>query len=135
MKLDRPDKAVFVIANDIIVLVYTAKKNVVMTPFPISSITELNYADNVPSACTITVDESVEDKIGRSHIILESKSMGLILRYILEREYEIEVDFCNTVIIRERGVERTFSFTELEQARQERVDEKNNGTLRATITS
>ena len=97
------------------------------------NITELNYADNVPSACTITVDKAVEDKIGRSHIIFESRSMGLILRYVLEREYDIEVDFCDTVLIRERAIERTFSFSELEIVRNKKFDEKNNGTVRATI--
>jgi len=30
--------------------------------------------------------------------------MGLIMRYVLEREYEIEVDFCDTVPIREQGI-------------------------------
>ena len=60
-------------------------------------------AENAPAACTIQVDPEVEDKIGRSHLIFESKSMGLIMRYVLEREYDIEVDFCDSVLLRERG--------------------------------
>lgn len=58
--------------------------------------------------------------------------MGLIMRYILEREYEIEVDFSDSVPIRERGVEKDFCFTELDVLRQEKKDEDNNGTVRAT---
>lgn len=61
--------------------------------------------------------------------------MGLIMRYILEREYEIEVDFSDSIPIRERGVERDFCFTELDHARQEIRDEDNNGTVRATVNS
>ena len=71
-------------------------------------------AENVPSACTWQVDETVEDKIGRSHLIFESRSMGLIMRYVLEREYEIELDFCDSVPLRMNGSEKDFCFTELE---------------------
>ena len=60
-------------------------------------------AENVPSACTWQVDEEAETKIGRSHLIFESRSMGLIMRYVLEREYEIELDFCDSVPIRTAG--------------------------------
>ena len=40
--------------------------------------------------------------------------MGLIMRYVIEREYDIEIDFCDSVPIREQGVERDFCFTELD---------------------
>jgi len=75
-----------------------------VNPFKIHDFRELVLAENLPSACTLKVDESVESKIGRSHLIFESRSMGLIMRYVLEREYEIEVDFCDTVPIREQGI-------------------------------
>ena len=92
-------------------------------------------AENVPSACTWQVDESVEDKIGRSHLIFESRSMGLIMRYVLEREYEIELDFCDAVPIRMGGVEKDFCFTDLELLREEKEAEENNGTVRCTVDS
>ena len=90
-------------------------------------------AENVPSACTLQVDQEVEDRIGRSHLIFESKSMGLIMRYVIEREYDIEIDFCDSVPIREQGVERDFCFTELDQRRKVKADEQNNGTIRCTM--
>ena len=64
-----------------------------MTPFKITDVRDFVLAENVPSACAMQVDQAVEDRIGRSHLIFESKSMGLIMRYIIEREYEIEMDF------------------------------------------
>ena len=59
--------------------------------------------------------------------------MGLIMRYIIEREYDIEIDFCDSVPIREQGVERDFCFTELDQLRKVKADELNNGTIRCTM--
>ena len=119
MKLgSEPQDSIFVLANDVAIFLYKQRKNIVVTPFKILDIKELVIAENVPSACTMQVDESVEDKIGRSHLIFESKSMGLILRYVLERNYEeIEVDFSDSVPIREQGVEKDFCFTDLDAIR------------------
>ena len=61
--------------------------------------------------------------------------MGMIMRYIIEREYEIEIDFCDSLPMRERGIDKDFCFTMLESIRQNMKDENNNGTLRATINS
>ena len=105
----------------------------VVAPFKIQDIRDFILAENVPSACTLQVDQEVEDRIGRSHLIFESKSMGLIMRYVIEREYDIEIDFCDSVPIREQGVERDFCFTELDQLRKVKADEKNNGTIRCTM--
>ena len=123
MNLDQPRDAIFVLVADIAIFLFKEKKNIVVTPFKIQEIRDLILAENVPSACTIQVDQSVEDRIGRSHLIFESKSMGLIMRYVLEREYDIEVDFSDSVPIRERGVEKDFCFMELDERRQEKKDE------------
>ena len=135
MNMDAPKDAIFVVADDVAVLLFKEKKNIVVTPFKIDDVIEFTLAENAPSACAIQVDKTVEDKIGRSHLIFESKSMGLIMRYILEREFEIEVDFSDSVPIRERGIDRDFCFSELETIRQEIKDEDNNGTVRATVNS
>ena len=57
------------------------------------------------------------------------------MRYVLEREYEIEVDFCDTVPIREQGLQKDFFFQELDAIRKEKADEENNGTVRCTVNS
>ena len=116
IKLTQPENAIFVIANDNIIMVYSsAKKSVIMSPFNISQVMEVNFADQVPSACSLQVNKEVEDKIGRSHLIMESKSMGLLLKYIIERNYAIDIDFCNTIIISNIGVDKVFSFSQLEE--------------------
>ena len=135
MNFEAPRDAIFVVADDIAIFLFKEKMNIVVTPFKITDVRDFVLAENVPSACAIQVDESVEEKIGRSHLIFESKSMGMIMRYIIEREYEIEIDFCDSLPIRERGVENDFCFTTLDSIRQNMKDENNNGTVRATINS
>lgn len=125
--------AIFVLADDVAMFLYAEKKTIVVSPFKIQSIRDLILAENAPSACAMQVDETTEDKIGRSHLIFESKSMGLLMRYILEREYDIELDFSDSVPIREKGVESIFNFISLDQMRKEKADDMNNGTIRATI--
>ena len=61
--------------------------------------------------------------------------MGLIMRYVLEREYEIEVDFSDSVPLKLGGMERDFCFTELDDLKRMKADQENNGTIRATINS
>ena len=41
--------------------------------------------------------------------------MGLLLKYIIERNYAIDIDFCNTIIISNIGVDKVFSFSQLEE--------------------
>ena len=54
IKLTQPENAIFVIANDNIIMVYSsAKKSVIMSPFNISQVMEVNFADQVPSACSL----------------------------------------------------------------------------------
>lgn len=81
------------------------------------------------------MDEDVEGKIGRSHLIFESKSMGLIMRYVLEREYDMEVDFCDSLPVRIMGDEKDFCFTELEQVKKVKENSENNGVVRCTVNS
>ena len=81
------------------------------------------------------MSEEIEAKIGRSHLIFESKSMGLLLRYVLEREYDIEVDFSDSVPMRLNGGDGDFCFSELETLRKSRERDVNNGTIRCTINS
>ena len=57
-------------------------------------------AENVPSACALVVDPETEKSIGRSHLILESPSMGLLMRYVLERAYSLDLEFSDQLSIR-----------------------------------
>lgn len=81
------------------------------------------------------MSEEVEARIGRSHLIFESKSMGMILRYVIEREYDIEIDFSDSVPMRINGGDGDFCFSELETLKKDRNREMNNGTIRCTLNS
>lgn len=135
MSMSEPTPAIFVVVADIVIFLYKKRKTVVVNPFKIHEIPEMVCAENVPSACTIQVSEHVEGRIGRSHLIFESNSMGLLMRYIFEQEYEIELDFCDSVPIRISGAQRDFCFTELEAIKQDLASEDNNGTVRCTVNS
>lgn len=119
MNMAEPTEAIFVVVSDIVIFLYKKRKTVVVNPFKIQEIPEMVCAENIPSACTIQVSEQVEGRIGRSHLIFESKSMGLLMRFIFEQEYEIELDFCDSVPIRISGNERDFCFTELEEIKKD----------------
>lgn len=61
--------------------------------------------------------------------------MGLIMRYVLERDYEMELDFTDVVPIRVGTEELDFCFTDLNRRREEEQNDKNNGTIRSTVDS
>ena len=133
MNMSEPQDAIFAIVSDLIVVLFKSKKTIVVMPFKIQEIRGLVLAENVPSACTIEVSQEIENKIGRSHLIFESKSMGLLMRYVLEREYDIEVDFCDSVPMRINGGDGDFYFGELEKIKKDKEKEESNGTVRCTV--
>ena len=51
-------------------------------------------AENVPSAAALELDEQAQSATGKSHLIIESPSMGLLMRYIIELNFSAEIDFC-----------------------------------------
>ena len=104
-----------------------------MTPFPITAFTNLMLAENVPSACTLEVNAETEKKINRSHLVLESPSMGLLMRYMLEREYNIEIDFTDAVPIRIGGKDIDFCFEDLNVYRAIAAQEENSGIIKSTF--
>ena len=113
-----PAESIFIIANDVVIMMYKQTKQMVINPFKMEVISNLLLAENVPSACAFDVNEETEKKIGRSHIIMESPSMGLFMRYVLEREYEIELDFTDSVPIRQGNQDIDFCFMDLNTRRE-----------------
>lgn len=61
--------------------------------------------------------------------------MGLLIRYVLEREYDIELDFCDSIPMRFGGCDEDFCFTDLELLKKRKEREDNNGTIRCSIES
>ena len=52
-------------------------------------------ATNTPTAAALELDEEIETKLGISHIILETKSLGLLMRYVLDNT-SIKLDFADS---------------------------------------
>ena len=88
-----------VIAEGIVLLLFKTSGSPVFDPFPVTDLIKMTLAENVSSSCAIEVTPEIEEKIGRSHLVLESSSMGLLMRFVLERvdQYKIELDFADSV--------------------------------------
>ena len=113
LREDKGSEAILVLAEEIVIILFKFNKAPVVAPFPISAFTNLMLAENVPSACTLEVNAETEKKINRSHLVLESPSMGLLMRYMLERDYTIEIDFTDSVPIRINNKDVDFCFEDL----------------------
>ena len=68
--------------------------------------------------------------MGRSHLILESPSMGLFLRYLCETT-NIEVDFCSHVMTRVGTREEEFEFEEIPLLKEQEQNAYSSGFVRS----
>ena len=101
-----------VVAEDTVLFIYKEGESPVFDPFPMTYFTKLTLAENHASICTLEVTPEAEAKLGRSHLILESQSVGLLMRFIIENSdvYDIGLDFADNVQIRIADNEINFSF-------------------------
>lgn len=104
------EHAILVITEGVMVMLFKARKNIVITPVKIDDIEALILSSNVSSAASIAFKEDVEGKVGRSHLIIESPSMALLMRFLLEMDYPIEIEFADDVNMREGGKAVDFYF-------------------------
>ena len=133
MKIDKGSEAIMVLAEEVVILLFKFNKAPVVQPFSIKDFTHMMLAENVPSACTLEINAEAEAKLNRSHLILESPSMGLLMRYILEKDYNIELDFTDNVPIRINNKFEDFFFEDLVEQREIAAMEADSGILRSTF--
>lgn len=133
LKEDKGSEAILVLAEGTVLILFKFNKSPAFTPFPITAFKNLMLAENVPSACTLEVDFETEKKINRSHLVLESPSMGLLMRYMLERDYNIEIDFTDSIPMRIGGKDIDFCFEDLNVQRAIAQAEENSGIVRSTF--
>ena len=112
------DHAILTITEGTLVMLYKHNMGIVINPVHVDNIAKMYIAQNVPSAAALEFKEEVERKMGRSHLILESPSLGLLLRYLCETT-NIEIDFCSEVQIRVGSREEEFEFQQIPIAREE----------------
>ena len=88
--------AILVITAGVLVMMYKISKEMVMFPVRVDDIETLLLAETVPSAAAFHFKSQVEARLGFSHLIIESPSLILLMRYTIIRGYlQDRIDFCD----------------------------------------
>ena len=124
------DNAILVITEGTLVMLYKSNMGIVINPVHVDNIAKMYIAQNVPSAAALEFKEEVEQKMGRSHLILESPSMGLFLRYLCETT-NIEVDFCSQVMTRVGTRQEEFEFEDIPLLKEQEQNAYSSGFVRS----
>ena len=84
---DQRQPSVMVITEGVLVMIKKVNTELVMVPINVDEIEKLFFASKVPSAATIQFKAENEAKLGFSHLVIESDSLMLLLRYVYSRGY------------------------------------------------
>lgn len=103
-------EAILVIAFGVLILFNIETKSKLFEPFNVASIRNLLIAENTPSVAAFELDEKQETNLGTSHLIIETKSLGLLMRFILDYYFNIKLDFADTVSLNNNGCLEEFNF-------------------------
>mgnify|MGYP007004937588 FL=1 len=87
----------------------------------------------MPSAAALHFKDDVGGKLRRSHLVFESPNLGLFMRYLLEKDYTTDIDFCNDITIKEGELSQTWFFNDMQKWRNQERDDFSNGVLRSTF--
>lgn len=101
-----------IIAGDAIILLFRSNKTSVVEPFDIGSVQTFYLATSAPSAGAFEVNSEIEKQIGGSHLIFECQSIGLLMRYVLERQCSFDLDFTDSPPdVKFDGIQEQFHFS------------------------
>ena len=129
------DPAVLFIIQGILIVIYKRSKNLVIEQvFKFNNVTRLLMAENVPSAAALQFQDEMQETIHKSHLIIESSSMGLLLRYIHENDFSTLIDFCSEVRVTDNDQTQTFKFSDLDRMKTRELNRFSNGVLRSTCS-
>jgi len=106
-------EAILVIAYGVLILLSSDTKQVLYEPFNLKSVLHLLIAENTPSTAAFQLDEEVEAKFGTSHLIIQTKSLGLLMRFILDHYFSLKLDFTDTIALNINGCLEDFAFDQL----------------------
>lgn len=127
-------KAILVITDNVLIMLYkSAGKNPVIPPIKVNDVETLYLAESMPSAAALHFKDDVGDKLRRSHLVFESPNLGLFMRYLLEKDYTTDIDFCNEITIKEGELSNTWFFNDMQKWRNQERDDFSNGVLRSTF--
>ena len=128
-------RAIMCITDNVMVTLYSsAGKNPVIPPIKVNDVETLFLAESVPSAAALHFTEEVSDKLKRSHLVFESPNLGLLMRYLLEKEsYTTDISFSNEVTIKVGELTDTWFFSDMQKWRDEERDDFSNAVIRSTF--
>ena len=92
------------------ILINSETKQKLYEPFNLKSVRNLLISENTPSAAAFELDEEIEAKLGTSHLIIETTSLGLLMRYILDHYFSIKLDFTDSISLNNNGCLEDFTF-------------------------
>ena len=95
---------------DCLVILDCERREKLYEPFDLKSVNSLLIATNSPALAALELNEEVETKLGTSHIIIETKSIGLLMRYVLDNTYNIKLDFADSFSLNTEGCLSDFQF-------------------------
>jgi hypothetical protein len=72
-------------------------------------------------------------KLLRSHLIIESPSMGLIMRYIFTKDFKTEIAFCSDLTLSVNDKESEFFFEDIKNWKMADRDAISSGHIRSTM--
>ncbi len=79
--------------------------------FDIREIKSITIGQNWAQAAALELGDALATKVRMSHIVFESLNMGLFLKYLLHKGYEVDIDFSNDIILYIDGQEIDFTFS------------------------
>ena len=119
------------ITDGLLIMLYKKTSQPVINAFKFDQISTMYLAENVSSAAALQLRDETAAIVGKSHLIIESPSMGLIMRYVVENNFATEIDFCSEVEITTGQTTEPFFFQNLPEWRQQEANEYSSGVIRS----
>ena len=93
----KPTDALMIIDCGMITFLYKSNNNTLYSPIYLGNVRKFLFSENAQTRCAFKVDMSTERKIKQSHVIFETKSMGLFICYVKTLQaYAIKFEFDDT---------------------------------------
>lgn len=104
---------VLVIAHGILLLVSKDQKKSMVESFNFKFVRSVILAHNQASIAALQMTEAAEVNFGFSHVIIDTQSMGLLLRYITDNYRHAKLEFSDSVTLNENGLIEELYFSQL----------------------
>lgn len=121
----------FIIVEGVIIMLFQGNLTSIYDAISMSAIASLTMGQDSPQAAALELDPKLASDLRMSHILIESENMGLLLKFILEKEYPISITFSAEITYNSKP----FKFKTLGNRRVDAERSRNNGTIRCTANS